>query len=91
MNVCSLELARELHELSGWDDDGPFGLETWNGEIPKYDLGYLLRKLPPTTLLQKYEDTWQVWYFTEIYRAEIPEDAACKLACILIKDGIIKL
>lgn len=62
MHVASLELCKELYELSGWDDcdnwashkdmafisDDTF-LEMnpkWQKEAPAYDLGYLLRKLP---------------------------------------------
>ena len=60
MNVASLELCRELYELSGWRNTE----HNYPGEkiskgtagtkddphivtvIPAYDLGYLLRKLP---------------------------------------------
>lgn len=55
MNVASLELCKELYELSGWDDthwvwdkqlnvisEYPTGARF---ESPAYDLGYLLRKL----------------------------------------------
>jgi hypothetical protein len=55
MNVASLDLSRELFELSGWDGEYP-DLEHWYkelepnvytiGDIPKYNLGYLLRRLP---------------------------------------------
>jgi len=60
MYVASLELCKELYELSGWDDiefqwssiDG----KHWEAAVSvlfagatevAYDLGYLLRKLPP--------------------------------------------
>lgn len=57
MNVASLELCKELYEMSGWEDtfmmvnahsgrvrvkESPY----YGGEVPAYDLGYLLRKLP---------------------------------------------
>jgi hypothetical protein len=62
MNVASLELCKELYELSGWikaDDWGfrkysakgiamNYGSRLGKYEIPAYDLGYLLRKLPKT-------------------------------------------
>jgi hypothetical protein len=58
MNIASLELCKELYELSGWGCDGFY---YWNGKLeddhkvfgrqpassfPAYDLGNLLRKLP---------------------------------------------
>lgn len=56
MNTASLELCKELYKVSGWKADYWYD---WNhGEptvedmklsefnIPAYDLGYLLRKLP---------------------------------------------
>src|SRR4051794_28552960 len=62
MNVASLKLCRELHELSGWKDTeytyyANAGLHSGFVEhrrmvfdkpdnLPAYDLGYLLRKLP---------------------------------------------
>ena len=51
MNVASLELSKTLLELSGWDDTD----DSWAkavGEIPAYDLGYLLRKLPAPTIIR---------------------------------------
>lgn len=54
MNVASLELCKELYELSGWtdtdnrwyQDDGWYvGATGTNGlSAPAYDLGYLIRK-----------------------------------------------
>lgn len=61
MNVASLELCKELYELSGWNI-GEFAWASWNNEdkvlyemggwdervdwlCPAYTLGYLLRKL----------------------------------------------
>lgn len=58
MNTTSLELSKELYELSHWDldddndtvydnpDDNPFKIDGVPQRIiPAYDLGYLLRKL----------------------------------------------
>lgn len=51
-NHASLELCKELYELSGWWDDN---LEKYDshdgtivrfGNIPAYSLGFLIRKLP---------------------------------------------
>jgi hypothetical protein len=64
MNVASLELCKELYELSGWiqyfdwhyDEDGQLKKyvegSVFTG-IPAYPLGYLLRKLPKTLDLGK--------------------------------------
>lgn len=58
MNVASLELSKQLYEVSGWGDwkEPGGGLPDWHRTVsdlggpvnicPKYDLGYLLRKLP---------------------------------------------
>lgn len=53
MNVASLELCKELYEVSRWNSS--YGLKYWkDGNLidvidipcfPAYDLGYLLRKL----------------------------------------------
>lgn len=61
MNVASLELCKELYDLSGWADVN-YAWNTGNGRVmrlyvddgeilhrddyPAYDLGYLLRRLP---------------------------------------------
>lgn len=65
MNVASLELCKELYELSGWGDckfifltDTSLWLKDLPHEVPMlasaYDLGYLLRKLPEQTHLYKH-------------------------------------
>jgi hypothetical protein len=60
MNVVSLDLCRELYDLSDWNETEKwygtgYGDEDWAVGIydpnvpdclPAYDLGYLLRKLP---------------------------------------------
>lgn len=114
MNVASLELCKELYELSGWDDGSLqdyYHLDkngkgtAWRKEvdrtIPAYPLGFLLRKLPyklPNTHINhwltismgaasavaKYSDSELV------KRGDTPEDAACKLAIELFKQGILK-
>lgn len=50
MNIASYELCKELQELSGWEGiyDSQNSYEDDDGNrIPLYDLGYMLRKLPP--------------------------------------------
>ncbi len=63
MHVANLELCRELYGVSGWNDTEFYfnaGGQRWylkpsrrksnpisGNETPAYDLGYLLRKLPP--------------------------------------------
>lgn len=64
MNVTSLELSKELYELSGWEDtqyswalhgEDSFVMfkkpNAFHGYIAAYDLGYLLRKLPSKVYL----------------------------------------
>lgn len=70
MNVASLELCKELYELSGWVSSDwhkrknpTAGYKTGDKELdaryikgcPAYDLGYLLRKLPQ--MFNLYPDT----------------------------------
>ena len=48
MNVASLEVSKELYELSGWKDDSCLEVSGWiNAKTPVYgySLGYLLRKV----------------------------------------------
>lgn len=80
MNTASLDLCKELYELSGWNDndkwyclknfttDPEYELEDSpivadyipDGNIPAYDLGFLLRKLPQQlALIQTYDNKWQ--------------------------------
>lgn len=129
MNTASLELSKELYELSGgkllseWgstyfyytpDGGSSTGHTVIVGtrstvDIPAYDLGYLLRKLPPIVTLksraggrwsaqlvkgqlvysyQEQKDEIKKW---EVERtADTPEDAACKLAIELFKQGVLK-
>src|SRR5581483_6240697 len=49
MKTANLELCRELFILSKWEGDGTkWGevYEPWGVNIPAYNLGYLIRKLP---------------------------------------------
>lgn len=68
--------------------------------IPAYDLGYLLRKLPVTSYIATRRDG-KVTASTGSYKsgynpfplretADTPENAACKLAIELFKQGILK-
>lgn len=122
MNVASLELCKELFELSGWKGTHynwythvsakvepelqhrkMVRLADSNNwiEIPAYDLGYLLRKLPHRIkfkdfeLHKVYEDDWWAGYtyqeeFVIKAFADTPEDATCKLAIELFKQGVLK-
>lgn len=67
---------------------------------PAYDLGYLLRKLPPNLgdglhlVLENDDGGWAIEYYTRqksgpSASAAIPEDAACRLAIELFKQGIL--
>lgn len=65
---------------------------------PAYDLGYLLRKLPNGVELWKHlDDEYSMRDNPSRYRGSVfrkgyrtPEDAACKLAIELFKQGILK-
>lgn len=102
MNVASLDLCKELYELSRWDSDGldtPYDVSPtgdvsrsdMGGDdyeiIPAYDLGYLQRKLAHTHPYPKEITDSRI---VEIWLAEYPEDAACKLAIELFKQGVLK-
>lgn len=105
MNVASLELCKELYELSGWSDPYKYGdrVEHYHPyEVPAYDLGFLLRKLPNeiTHHLDRFhlirgEDNWYAKYecfkTNDIFTlANTPEDAAARLCIELIKQGLLK-
>lgn len=118
MNTASLDLCKELYELSGWNktqnvwaittDDsaapwlriGVGSSSAWT-EWPAYDLGYLMRQLPeksgllhiskspggkPGFWVANLGDNGEVAESI----ADTPEDAACKLAIELFKQGILK-
>lgn len=112
MNVASLELCKELYELSGWKTgvwywtNGPYSPEEslvtdltgyQNDDIfePAYTLGYLARKLPHGANLEigkssiGYVARWE-GVAKHSKADDTPEDAACKLCCELIRQGIIK-
>lgn len=59
--------------------------------IPAYDLGYLLRKLPSDTVIWRNVFRWHIRNeaFDKSASASLPEDAACKLAIELFKQGIL--
>lgn len=127
MNTAGLELSKMLFELSGWDDYDPLAGEDMQWHMghsnerdyhiaPKYDLGYLLRKLPKSTkqkgtryaLVLDFDPdglaTAEYRCYRADYRAKIvyidstiyhntantPEDAACRLAVELFKEGVLE-
>lgn len=86
-------------------DSGSHGLtDSNNGELghdiyreaPAYDLGFLIRKLPPYTRIQtmKGDVPYRVSYDNGVsergVNANTPEDAAAKLAIELFKQDILK-
>ena len=108
MNVASLDLCKELYELSGWMGESRY-IWTLDGrsipterlktieeiDVPAYDLGYLLRKLPPKSRIFKlaenqygcaYGGLNQRQYMS---RADTPENVACLLAIKLLEEGIL--
>lgn len=119
MNVASLELCKELYELSGWTgcnfhhstDDDQYYLTYMVGsegdkyplnrsiekrkfiiDLPAYDLGYMLRKLPAHELHSYNNGVYAAIHKgleTFNYKASTPEDAAAKLAIQLFKQNIL--
>lgn len=121
MNLASLELCKELYELSGWKQTSYWhhkyqvdsGRQTshWRSinldqelTMPAYNLGYLLRELPPhidqTTnelMIGRWGNEWRACYmpinlghYPELReQAEAPEDALTKLAIELFKQGVL--
>lgn len=140
MTVASLELCKELYELSGWEFTGGglyIPLSWWRDRgrphespveryklsarqviAPAYSLGYLLRELPkpedfdadqtyklldcgvPDYLFLGYLgralNSWVCQYQIDespidglASEADTPEDAACKLAIELFKQGVL--
>lgn len=107
-NVASLELCKELYELSGWEDTEFIWYQDYSkpvhievdvksyDEAPAYDLGYLLRKLQPNA----HNMIFHTGSYTATYdygigqayvaTANTPEDAACKLAIELWKQGVLR-
>ena len=70
-----------------------------NHDIPAYDLGYLMRMLPAGCYVAQQSDEeandpqkpqWAaLGYRDKGLFADTPEDAACKLAIELFKQGIL--
>lgn len=105
MNTASLELCKELYELSGWENTA-YAYHRHAGELlrnannkgdtPAYTLGYMLRKLPTRCYVgfDIGEGVVQASFFDgdeqQFFEADTPEDAACKLAIELIKQGVLK-
>lgn len=106
MDTTSLELSKALWKLSGWTYLAHQWLSPYDDPHPVYDLGYLLRKLPPQTRIKKEFDAspelpeetpahYRALYDTVDDRhfwlgADTPEDAAAKLAIELFKHGVLK-
>lgn len=113
MNVASLELSKELYELSGWPGPQVSGItvsdQTYGGHFdddgnfvaPKFNLGYLLRKLPYDTMIRisrsGFTARWSnqsvrmpgIQLLTINIHRTTPEDAAAKLAIELFKQGAL--
>lgn len=106
-NVASLELCKELYSLSGWETPYFFTEDILGKDRDyqhiRYDLGYLLRKLPtkerthesgyktfsPFRLKRINKNHWEAGYPKLWCQSDTPEDAACKLAIELFRQGIL--
>ncbi len=101
MNVASLELCKELYELSEWNDpDAPSEYsDDHKFQYSRYTLGYLLRKLPKgcsVYYIHNKDDFYtseykhdKAGFLTQGTGADTPEDAACKLAIELFKQKVL--
>lgn len=105
MNVTSLELCKELYEVSGWKDttysyvdneegifySSPTPREYLSGPLPAYDMGFLFRKLPFTSSIDIRADGKYLSSAvgTHVFVADTPEDATAKLAIELLRQGIL--
>lgn len=110
MTGANLELCKELYELSGWVPERVssgvwecgstlnrgHALLLGHGDIPAYELGYLLRRLPQFAMIYKdassgdYRAAINVGEGRPKFWADTPEDAACMLAIELLKRGYLK-
>lgn len=108
MHIANVELGRELYHLTLWGTGrwhrfAP-GPDLENNDVPKYDLGYLLRKLPkenPEGLMLQLrfydEDYCYAGYYDDRGNSDLKTesgpcrdvDAAAKLCIELIKQGIL--
>lgn len=93
-NVASKELCEELYDLSLWiaPQNHPDATKGYYGT--GYDLGYLLRKIPGGVRVQHM--TKHIWsasivgnVVAHLVNGDTPEDAACKLAIELFKQGVL--
>lgn len=93
MNVANIDLCKELYELSGWGTAKEGDVWTDASGHPRYELGYLLRKLPNGTNVMYNNERSAASYevpIGELYLyGKTPEDAACKLAIELLKKGVL--
>lgn len=69
-----------------------FANDGLNKDIPAYDLGYLLRKLPFFKMNRTDEGQYIIWWahFDDREVADTPEDATAKLCIELIKQNILQ-
>jgi hypothetical protein len=86
----------QYEEGSNWRVT-PWGYGICYASHVAYDLGYLLRELPRDFILHPIAGAqWEIQYAPgmsnreKIYQADTPEDAACKLAIELFKQGVLK-
>jgi hypothetical protein len=99
MSTASLELCKELYELSGWQADNAIFGELLPNEkgfkrpiiAYEYDLGYLLRKLGDGTDIIYHEAESDAASIHGIRaKGDTPEDAIAKLCIELFRQGFLK-
>lgn len=106
MNVASLENCKTLCELSGWADteftyyanagqhSGTMMHRSQvfdkDENLPAYDLGYLIRKLPDATIIRYGSSKYLAVYGAgTLQQEDTPENALCQLAIELFKSGTL--
>lgn len=103
IDVSSWQLTQELQKLSGWEPDAYDKFKSQTGFSLGYLLRKLPSVIDGERMhydlyLRKWSDgTWSAYYNSDVRAsldapdadADTPEDAACKLAIELFKQGIL--
>lgn len=84
MNEASKELCEELYELTGWADSSMYVVDWPDGKrFPRYDLGFLQRKL------RDYAENYNGEGLSDIAMSLEPENDYARLAITLANQGLL--